>query len=859
MPLSQEWILTQWPLANKALRRYFQGNQGKLADYVQLPWPTVEKFFETKPINENQFRILCLALRLNSQEVSAVVVDDAIADFQATGDRAAPPLRRDSLHPHLNHLVFELIYQICLQALGERLIELARDHCRQNILQRHGHIRLLNGVEIGVDQGYVDVWSFEKTDNQYFSSPESLFTAVEIGKNHLSQGKRLERYSGLEAARQKAKLVILGKPGSGKTTFLKHLAVDWSQGLFQPEHIAILIELKQIQDEQWTVLKGIDQALGLNNWRQFSVLKSRIEQLQRRNPQSKKGSVQRQIAILSNQLETLPLQRLLKQGKLMILMDGLNELSTKMLRVKVQAQLRQVSDEYPENRFILTCRTQAMGATLDGFASVEVADFNPQQVDQFVHNWFKASGASAVKIKAQWEKISRIVAQKSVLKSMPLTPMQLGLMCLIFENGGAITSDQTWLYKTGVRLLLSQWRDKNPIEGRGIGTETYRRLAVKDKEALLLEIVAHQLEHSGNFGVFDQSQLTDRIARQLGLSSRREAVTVLKAIETQHGLLREHAEQQWSFADPTVQEYFTIQWLTQLPAEHLAQKIANPQWQELVKQLTRSQQPADRLLRRIKQAIDQAVARDPAVQTFLNWLLQKCKSTQASYKPTALRAFYYALNFNLDDSFERALDPAINPTLNLDLDLDRALSRTLNRALNLGHAFEIAFNRAIALNRTLNRASDLNLNRNRTFDRILNQSLDRTLDLNRTIDRALDYTLNCALNLELTNTLQQLRIDLPVASHWKGFYEWWRMNGPRWIEQLRHAMMQHRNMGKDWQFTDEQTQRLENHYTLNKFLVDLMDIKGAVSEQARTEIEDTLLLPCSELKRRQPGVYRKLE
>ncbi|MDJ0705693.1 MAG: NACHT domain-containing protein [Leptolyngbyaceae cyanobacterium MO_188.B28] len=859
MPLSQERILIQWTLANNALRLYFQGNQGKLADYVQLPPSTVAQFFKAAPINANQFRIICLALRLNAQEVSAVFSGDAIAESPDTRDLSPSSLRQDSLPPQLKYRSVELIYQIYIQALGRHLIEQARDRCRQTILNRYSRIRLLNGAEIGVDQGYVDVWSFEKTDNQYFSSPESLFKAVDIGKNHLSQGKRLERYSSLEAVSQKTKLVLLGKPGAGKSTFLKRLAVDWGQGRFQPEQIAILIELTHIRDQQWTLLQGIDQTLGLNSWGQFSDLKTTIEQLKRRNPQGRIEKINRKIAVLSDQLETLPLQIALKQGKLLILLDGLNELPTKILKVKIQEQLRQLSDEYPDNRFILTCRTQAMGAMLDGFACVELADYNPQQVDQFVNNWFKASGASDAKTKAQREKISRIVAQKSVLKAMPLTPMQLSLMCLIFENGGAITSDQTWLYKTGVRLLLSRWRDDKPIEEQGPGCETYRQLPVKEKEALLQQILACQLEHPRQFGVFDQAQLADQITRQLRLASRREGVGVLKSIETQHGLLIEHADKQWSFADPTFQEYFTIQWLTQLSAGHLAQKIADPQWQEIVKKLARSQQPADRLLQRIKQAIDQSVARDPAVQTFLNWLFQKCQATLASYKPSALRAFYYALNFNLEESFERILDPTLDPTLNLDLDLDRALFRTLYRALNLEQAFEIAFNRASQINRTLNRSPDLNLNLNRTFDRILNQSLDRTLDLNRTIDRALDYTLNRALNLELTNTLQQLRVSLPVSNHWKGFYEWWEVNGPGWIEQLRQTMIQHREIGKDWQFTEEQTQRLETYYTLNQFLVDLMDIKGAVSNPVRTEIEDSLLLPWSVLQRRQLGMYGKLE
>ena len=57
----------------------------------------------------------------------------------------------------------------------------------------------------------------------------------------------------------------------------------------------------------------------------------------------------------------------------------------------------------------------------------------------------------------------------------------------------------------------------------------------------------------------------------------------------------------------------------------------------------------------------------------------------------------------------------------------------------------------------------------------------------------------------------------------------------------------------------EQKLQLEHYYNANKFLVDLTNMKGAVSEDVRAEIEDTLLLPWAELQRRQPGIYRDLE
>ena len=71
-------------------------------------------------------------------------------------------------------------------------------------------------------------------------------------------------------------------------------------------------------------------------------------------------------------------------------------------------------------------------------------------------------------------------------------------------------------------------------------------------------------------------------------------------------------------------------------------------------------------------------------------------------------------------------------------------------------------------------------------------------------------------------------------------------------------MIEHRHIGHNWQFTDNQKQHLKRYYDVNKFLVDLMQIEGAVSEEVRTEIEDTLLPLWAEFQGRQPEIYRDL-
>ena len=62
-------------------------------------------------------------------------------------------------------------------------------------------------------------------------------------------------------------------------------------------------------------------------------------------------------------------------------------------------------------------------------------------------------------------------------------------------------------------------------------------------------------------------------------------------------------------------------------------------------------------------------------------------------------------------------------------------------------------------------------------------------------------------------------------------------------------MIKYRNIGQDWQFRDEQREKLEQYYDANKLLVACLNSDCYVTRSVREEIENTLLLPSSEIER----------
>ena len=255
--------------------------------------------------------------------------------------------------------------------------------------------------------------------------------------------------------------------------------------------------------------------------------------------------------------------------------------------------------------------------------------------------------------------------------------------------------------------------------------------------------------------------------------------------------------------------FFTVQWLIQLPPQKLAKKISNEQWRFVVEQLVKSQQPADRLLRLIKQAIDQSVTQEPTIQEFLHWLLLESDSLQTNYKPEVVRASYYALSIDL----------ATGRDLPIGLDL------SLNRALDRNHSLD------------LDRASTC------------------TVDYGYALDHMLELNLPVNLNFRL----RQLKEEMPTSDSSIENQRWWPLHGTKWIDQLRQVVLDfRRDAGNNWRCAREKRAQLWNYYEANKFLVNLMKLEGAVSNECRTEIEKGLLLPWAELQRSQPYLYGEL-
>jgi predicted NACHT family NTPase len=62
-------------------------------------------------------------------------------------------------------------------------------------------------------------------------------------------------------------------------------------------------------------------------------------------------------------------------------------------------------------------------------------------------------------------------------------------------------------------------------------------------------------------------------------------------------------------------------------------------------------------------------------------------------------------------------------------------------------------------------------------------------------------------------------------------------------------MIRYRNIGHNWRFSKQQQVLLQEYYDANALLVDCLNSSSDVTPKVRSHIEDTLLLPITEIQK----------
>ena len=405
-------------------------------------------------------------------------------------------------------------------------------------------------------------------------------TAGNIRSPGPGESREADRLSALEALDREQHLVLMGGPGSGKTTFLNFVALCLAGEILHSPGANLKLLRRPIPPEA----DSPSDKPKAQRWRHGALLPVRVvlRDLAASLPPS--GTPTNADTVWNFIVGQLPAQfgryadplqaELLGQGGL-ILLDGLDEVPDALSRrEQVKQAVQEFAGLYHKCRFLVTSRTyayQRQDWKLDGFAERELLPFTRGQVERFIDGWYQHMAHDLYRIsEAQAEAGAAMLkraTERPELHELAARPLLLTLMArLQTRGGGALPENREELYRQSVAMLLDEWEGlklQRDASGQPIGVEqpslnewlnASRENIRRELDKLAYE--AH-LQQPTLVGTADIRQ-GDLIVALLAASRDRREVSPLLLedhLRDRTGLLTGHGEGLYQFPHRSFQEY----------------------------------------------------------------------------------------------------------------------------------------------------------------------------------------------------------------------------------------------------------------------------------------------------------------
>lgn len=774
-----------------------------LAAELEISRATVQNFFAAKPIGRENFHKICQALNLPWQEIAdlsedmALDCEPAVADlgnsFSTVSIASSISQECTCADARLARLVSSgsITKMSSLNSSSEELISTLRQQIAINIDYQCSSLRVLDmcGPRL-LKQIYTEVKLLERINSRQRISQAEL---LNMSKKSADDRPQLNATSqipqpGLQLVEQYSKLIILGRPGAGKTSFLKYIAMECIAGKFLADRVPIFISLKNYGEFA-------------PSYSLFSYITEQFATFDAINPQLIADAIAR--------------------GQVLLLLDGLDEVRSEDRPLVYQA-LRQFIAQFHANRFVITCRLAAQDYVFEQFTEVEIANFDSAQIISFAAKWFSPQDAIL-----QLRFIHALHENPAILE-LATNPLLLTLLCLVFEDSAAFPKNRTLLYKEVLKILFRTWDVSRDIE-RDSSIPT---LSLVDKEDLLSRIALLSFERREYF--FLQKELEQWIAQWMAERQRQfpsahlefSAEAICKSMESHHGLLIERAKGIYSFPYFIFHEYFAAHGIVaqarssslETVLHRLLDQIIDPDWHEVFLLIVELLDERDSLPQLLVQIMER-LAQTANVPGFSDWLAQKVAVISPSSRRDELmiRALYVDLELSQMLSLPSKLQsPAA------DRNQDSCFTACLE---DVSLKLDWMLFDLLQLARTLHQSTCENAMKALAM---IIQAEFLVRKLTTTIGEAVKFTPSLAMDLQhLQQQLPSLRGCSEVNSDKiyppkPSFQDWWMVNGETWAQQLDVTIKHHRGLGNSWQLNSDQQTLLKKYYQVNQLLINCL-------------------------------------
>lgn len=332
--------------------------------------------------------------------------------------------------------------------------------------------------------------------------------------------------------------VIMGEPGAGKTTCLRKLAIEVAARRSEPSQNQVIPVYIQLRE-----------------WDQTSeVIENARRQLLQQNA----------VWVASN------VEKLCEAGRLLIILDGLDELPTNVRDQGVESIL-QVARLYPRLGLIVSTRNTGYDWRLPGFSYFEINPFSEAKIKEWTcQRLYDDKGKS-------WKLFFNRLHEQPDLLHLASNPLMLSIAVFLYRRSSLLPQNKATLIGQFVDALVDLW---DVVRGVTRSAELWaapsKKLSTLCRSAFFLRKCGKRTFSYEDFFEWEQGRTDQDVADQM-----------LPILRMHTGLLRtdEHGRSdQWYFRHECITDYLAARHLVERTEDtslFLRGRLSDEQWQEI--------------------------------------------------------------------------------------------------------------------------------------------------------------------------------------------------------------------------------------------------------------------------------------
>ncbi|MFF0408935.1 HEAT repeat domain-containing protein [Kitasatospora sp. NPDC004745] len=379
------------------------------------------------------------------------------------------------------------------------------------------------------------------------------------------------------------RVVLLGDPGSGKSTVARYLALALTRGddsgplARLAGRLPLVVELRQYAEEQWRE----------RTFEDFLDHRHRTTGMSVPGPE---------------------LRRLLTEGRAVVVFDGLDELFDPGTRAATAERIAAFAARYDRIRVVVTSRVIGyQRATLGGagFTHLMLQDLDPVRITAFARRWYAIACPSDPQLAARLvERIGGAVEASRPIRELAGNPLLLTILAIIGRRQ-TLPRDRRGVYEHAVRVLVAHLdRDTKHLRAPLTPAAAEALDLLDDRELLeLLRLLARRMQEgiggiAGNHIHADDLETVFRdYFAQFGLPAH-QCLAAARALRDQlrerNFILARYGGEVYGFVHRAFLEYlaaadvvrrYTVdrEWTPQeLIEEVFARRVDDPTWHEVL-------------------------------------------------------------------------------------------------------------------------------------------------------------------------------------------------------------------------------------------------------------------------------------